>query len=78
MKEYDFINSNIGKKVYLTSEGDLAMGMEYRQFIYNNKERYLTLIKLTKGGMAYLLGDNGKYYSVPPRNVRLFDENINR
>lgn len=68
MKTHDFINANIGNKVYITGEGDLAMSGELRQLIYNKTE--LTLVKLTKSGMVYLEDESGKFYSVPPSNVR--------
>lgn len=69
MKNYEFINKNIGNKVCIIGDGDLAMNGEFRQLIFKGTE--LTIVKLTKGGLAYLMDDNGKYYSVPPKNVRL-------
>lgn len=68
MKTYDFIRQAIGSKVYLTRDGDLMMSGELRGFIYNKMP--LTLMKLTKAGMAVVKSDDGKEYSVPPRNVR--------
>lgn len=68
MKSYDFIKENIGARVYVTGDGDLAICSHLRRIILNNVE--LTIIKLTKGGMAYLMDDEGNFYSVPPRNVR--------
>lgn len=72
MKTYDFIKQAIGNKVYLTPDGDLAMSGELRGFIYSKTP--LTLIRLTKGGMAIVKSDDGKEYSVPPRNVREIDQ----
>lgn len=68
MKAHDFINSNIGNKVYVTGAGDLAFCGELKSIIYNKTE--LTIVKLTKSGMAYLVDAENNYYSVPPRNVR--------
>lgn len=69
MKTLDFINQNIGGKVYITGERDLGMNSELRKFIYNKTE--FILVRLTKKGMAYLESEDGKHYIVPPRNVRL-------
>jgi hypothetical protein len=68
MKAYDFIRQAIGTKVYLTGEGDLAMNSELRGFIFDKTP--LTLMRLTSGGMAIVKSDDGKEYSVRPRNVR--------
>jgi len=68
MKTYDFIKQAIGTKVYLTRDGDLAMRGELRGFIYDKTP--LTLMRLTRGGMAIVKSDDGKEYSVRPRNVR--------
>ncbi len=70
MKNNDFINANIGNTVYLTNSGDAMCG-KITQLILNKTP--LTLIKLTRGGMAYLRDDHGTYYSVPPRIVREFE-----
>jgi len=68
MKNHEFIKKNIGTKVYVTGDGDLAMQSEFRKIIFNKTE--LTIVKLTKGGMAYLVDIQGNFYTVPPRNVR--------
>ncbi len=76
MHNNDFITSNIGNSVYVSGEGDLAMISEFR-YIIRNKIK-LTVIKLTKKGMAYLQDEaNGDFYSVPPRNVREYSELTN-
>ena len=69
MKNHDFIKQNIGNKVYITGDGDLGMrgGMIRSAIEFKTP---LTIIKLTKSGMAYLVDDWGIFYSVPPRNVR--------
>lgn len=70
MKNHDFINLNVGKKVYITGDGDLGMKRELRRLIFYKTE--LKLLKLTKAGMAHLYDEETKLkYSVPPRNVRL-------
>lgn len=77
MKEYDFISQNIGKEIYITGLGDLSIERSLRPLI--NQKTKLILIKLTKGGMAYLQNPiDNKYYSVPPKNVRLYSEVLNQ
>lgn len=68
MKNHEFIEKNIGNRVYVTGDRDLAFNGELRKIISNKTE--LMIVKLTKGGMAYLVDDEGKFYTVPPRNVR--------
>lgn len=68
MKNHEFIEKNIGAKVYITGDGDLMMNGELRQLIFYKTE--LTIVKLTRGGMAYLTDGKNNFYSVPPRNVR--------
>jgi len=68
MKTYDFIKQAIGKKVYITGDGDLMMSGGLREFITNKTP--LTLVKLSRKGMAVLADDNGVIYSVRPSNVR--------
>lgn len=73
MKNYEFIEKNIGATVYVTRDGDLGFCGALRKIIFNKSP--LTIIKLTKAGMAYLQDDNGIFYSVPPRNVRILENN---
>jgi hypothetical protein len=76
MKALDFIISNIGEKVYLTYGMDLAIHGELRKFMswnHQDPQMFLTIIKLTRGGLAYLLGDDKEYYAVPATSVRLRD-----
>lgn len=68
MKNHEFIQKNIGSKVYVTGDGDLAFDMNLCRIITLKTE--LTIVKLTKSGMAYLVDENENYYTVPPRNVR--------
>lgn len=69
MKTHEFIQKSIGNKVYLTDNARvLAFDGDLRKIIFNKTE--LTLLKLTKNGMAYLVDDHGQHYSVPPRYVR--------
>lgn len=68
MKAYDFINSSIGNKVYITNNGDLSIDPILRNLIFNKTE--LSLKRLTKGGMAIVEDDDGKEYAIPPRNIR--------
>ena len=62
------IKNNIGSKVYITGDRDLAMQRNLRQLILNKTE--LTIARLTQGGEAYLMDSDGRYYSVPVRNVK--------
>jgi len=71
MKNHDFINDNIGKDVFITGRGDLGMDRELRRLV--SRKSKLKIVKLTRGGMAYLT-DGVKCYSVPPRNVREYSE----
>ena len=66
MKNIELIN-NIGEIVYINGLGDLAFYVELRPLIYNKNP--LKLIKITKSGLAYLQSEDGKFYTVPPRNV---------
>ena len=68
MKTFDFINSNIGNKVYITNHGDLAIDPTLRKLIVNKTE--LTLKSLTRGGRAIVSENNGKVHSIPPKNIR--------
>jgi len=61
------VKESSGLIVTLNGKGDLAMLGWLRPWI--NTDRWLKIVKLTRGGMAYLVSDNGQYVSVPPRNV---------
>lgn len=68
MTNHEFIKRNVGNSVYINGDGDLGMDYELRCLIFNKTE--LKIVKLTKSGMAYLVDNDGNYYTVPPRNVR--------
>ena len=68
MKAYEFIEKNIGNKVYVKGDGGLVTCKYLRRLILYKTE--LTVVKLTKSGMAYLVDENNNYYRVPPRYVR--------
>ena len=71
MTNHDFIKNNIGNKVYVTGDGDLAFDGSLRRIISTKDYKVqLTIVKLTKGGMAYLVDEHGDFYTVPPRNVK--------
>jgi hypothetical protein len=74
MKNHEFIEKNIGAKVYITPDGDLSMSSHLRYLISTKAE--LEIVKLTKGGMAYLKDKNGNFFSVPPKNVREIQNNL--
>jgi hypothetical protein len=69
MTAHEFIKQNIGNKVYVSGERDLAFNGELRKIIFNKTE--LTIVKLTRGGMAHLVDSDNKFYTVPPSNVNL-------
>jgi hypothetical protein len=71
MKTYDFINQAIGQQVYITGDGDLAFSGHLRGFIFHKTP--LTLVKLSKAGMA-VLEYEGELFTIPPRNVREYSE----
>jgi len=64
------VRLNRSEIVYINGIGDLGINVELRGLI--QKKTPLVICKLTKGGMAYLLDDDGKYYTVPPKNVELY------
>ena len=66
MKTYDFINSNIGNKVYISNY--LAIDPVLRKLISNKTE--LILKRLTKGGRAIVTDPNDIEYSITPKNIR--------
>lgn len=70
MKSYE-IELNIGEKVYL-SGSEIGMNRFLRRFYYNHINQtpdLLTIIKLTKSKHAYLMDEEGNFYTVPPKNV---------
>ncbi len=67
------VENNIDEIVTINGEGDLSMESELRSLIQN--KTLLRLVKLTKAGMAYLEGIDESHYSVPPRNVDLWNIN---
>jgi hypothetical protein len=71
MKAHEFIEKNIGNRVYVTGDRDLAFNGGLREIIFKKTE--LTVVKLTRGGLAYLMDDKNRFYAVPPRNVREVD-----
>jgi hypothetical protein len=60
------ILDNIGQTVFVSNVGDLAFDSEMKRLIY--RKIPLTLVKMTKGKMAYLQ-EGKKFHSVPPRCV---------
>lgn len=70
MKSYE-IELNMGEKVYL-SGSDIGMNGFLRRFYYNHLNQnpeLLTIVKLTKSKRAYLMDEDGNYYTVSPKNV---------
>ena len=62
-----FIEENIGNKVYIKPGADLSFSSEFRRIISNKIP--LTIIKLTKSGMVYLTDNQNNFYTIPPRNI---------
>jgi hypothetical protein len=68
----DEIKRNIGRRVVINGNRDLAIRGELRPLI-NEPALDIRIEKLTKSGMAYL--KHGKqFYSVPTGNVDLLDD----
>lgn len=64
---------NIGKRVAIPNQGDIAIHSELRKFIYDEEGKYyITLDRITKGGR--LIVRHGKEtFSLSPRYVVLFE-----
>ena len=62
------IEQNIGRTVKLNGCGDLALHAHLRT------DGWYRVVKLTKGGMAYLKSDDNKIIVVPPKNVDLVEK----
>lgn len=71
----DEVTLHLCERVHINGNGDLGMCSELKPFIYN-ENRFMLILKLTKGGMVYLEGDDGKYYSIPPKNIDLIKSTI--
>lgn len=69
MTALEFINQNIGARVRISGAGDLAMNGELKPLILGKAE--VTLVRLTKKGMAMVVDSQGKSFMVPPRNLEL-------
>jgi hypothetical protein len=67
-----FMEKNIGNKVYIKGSGDLAFSSEFRDIIKNKIP--LKIVKLTKSGLVYLVDNKNNFYTVPLRNI-LYDNN---
>jgi hypothetical protein len=71
MKTLDWISQNIGNKAIVSGDGDLGFSGELRSIIFNKTE--LTIVKLTRGGKVYLTDGNDRFYTVPPRNIKIIE-----
>ena len=69
MKEYDFIEKNIGGKACVVDGGDIAMNRDLKNLIFNRTE--LFILGLDKSGMVNLIDSDKNIYKVPQRNIRL-------
>lgn len=69
----DDVLEHCGQLCYITGDGDLAFDAELRPVIDLLSPG--TLVGLTKGGLARVEYE-GKEYRVPPRNVRLDEDEI--
>jgi len=72
MNTRDFINGHIGCDVYVTTYGDLYFESDLRSIISYNYYKKVKLIKMTRQGNAYIQNKKGFFYSVPPKNIRLW------
>lgn len=64
------IKGNPWAHVVLNARGDLVM--THKRYVYGDKG--LRIVKLTRGGLAYLQDEDGKFITVPPRNVEFAEE----
>lgn len=66
------LKDNIGKRVKLNGEGDLAMIRERRKYIFDDVNEYeLFLDGVTKGGLA-ILRCGKEVFTVGCKNVDLY------
>jgi len=63
------VRQNVGNQAILNSRNDIGIVRAMRHY-YETKEP-VTIIKLTKGGMAFVRDLYGKEFSVPPTNLDL-------
>lgn len=71
MNAQELIKASIGKKCVVTGYGDLAMDRRLRKIIF---DKDVTIVGLTKGGMACVSDKDGTLYSVPPRNIEIIEK----
>jgi hypothetical protein len=67
------VGQYIGHRVNLNGLGDLAMDSEFRPYLYPRPEIpfVFTIVKVTRGGKVQVQGSDGKFLSVPARNLDL-------
>ena len=58
--------TNIGKNCKVNILGDLAMN---KGLFGEIRDKQLTVIKVTKGGLVYIKSEDEKFYSIPPKNI---------
>ena len=69
----DDVENHVDEIVTINNKGDITFEDEIRNLVYN--KTLLRLVKLTKAGLAYVETPDKKCYSIPPRNVDLWNEN---
>jgi hypothetical protein len=68
MKREDIVN-HIGKHVIISSFGNFPFYKHMSKYSNPEYEHPLKILKLTKSGMAFLEGDSGEKFSIPPSNI---------
>lgn len=58
--------TNIGKNCKVNILGDLVIN---KGLFGEIRDKQLTVIKVTKGGLVYIKSEDEKFYSIPPKNI---------
>ena len=74
MKTLDFINANIGERVYISNSSEY-FDSEIKRIVFGQKESPVMILQgLTKGGLAYIKVNDVEYISIKPSHIRLYSE----
>lgn len=68
----DEIRANVGRACTIDWRGDLYCGYSHQlPGYYGDRSKTVEIVKLTRGGLAYVKRDDGRFLTIPPRNLRL-------
>ena len=67
--QHNQVKQNVGNRAIINSNNDIGIVRAMRYY-YQTKEP-VTIIKLTKGGMAFVRDIRNKEFTVPPTNLDL-------